>query len=612
MAVLISAHELKKSFGARPLFDGLTFSIENDERIGLIGPNGTGKSTLLRLLASKDTHDSGQLSFQKGLRVGFLEQVPQFTARATIHGAIRGQVASDWVRDQRIGEWISRLELDRFDPETTRVETLSGGWKKRVALARELIDNPDLLLLDEPTNHLDVESILWLETFLARARFATLTITHDRAFLMKIANRIIELDPRHPGGLLSVKGNYTSFLEKREQLIASQEKREIILKNTLRREVEWLRRGAKARTTKQQARIQRAEELQDTVADLTTRNQVRTARLDFGTAGRTPKKLIEAKGISKSYGSRTIFSKLNLLVGPGTRLGLLGPNGCGKSTLIRVLLGLESPDTGEVFRSDLLQAASFDQNRESLDPNITVTKTVCPSGDFVDYRGQRLHVRSYLDRFLFTQTQMDMTVGKLSGGEQARLLIAKLMLRPSNILILDEPTNDLDMATLAVLDECLSEFDGAVILVSHDRFFLGQVCNQILAFPPRGIDLVPFADLDQWEDWHAEQLKARQALSKAPGMAPFATAAIASPAGSTASAEPPAKKKKLSYKDQRDLDTLEERIAEAEAKLAKATAESSLPENMSNSVALARLSKEMADAQTEIDRLYARWAELEG
>ncbi len=598
MAVLISAHELKKSFGARPLFDGLTFSIESDERIGLIGPNGTGKSTLLRLLASKDTPDAGKLSFQKGLRVGFLEQVPQFGPGATILSAIRGSGGSDWDRDQRIQEWISRLELDRFDPDA-RVDTLSGGWKKRVALARELTDNPDLLLLDEPTNHLDVESILWLENFLARARLATLTITHDRAFLMKVANRIIELDPRHPGGLLSVKGDYASFLEKREQLIASQEKREIILRNTMRREVEWLRRGAKARTTKQQARIQRAEDLQDTVAELTTRNQVRTARLDFGSAGRPPKKLIQAKDISKSYGSRSIFSKLSLLVGPGTRLGLLGANGCGKSTLIRVLLGLETPDTGEVFRSDLLQAASFDQNRESLDSNITVTKTVCPSGDFVDYRGQRIHVRSYLDRFLFTQTQMDMTVGKLSGGEQARLLIAKLMLRPSNILILDEPTNDLDMATLAVLEECLSEFDGAVILVSHDRFFLGQVCNQILAFPVLGGDLVSFADLDQWEQWHSEQLKSRLAPSKS----------MSSSEGGTSGA--PAKKKKLSYKDQRDLDTMEERIAAAEARLAKATAESLLPENSSNAVTLARLSKEMADAQEELDNLYVRWGELE-
>ncbi len=607
MSVLISAHELRKSFGARPLFDSLTFSIESDERIGLIGPNGTGKSTLLRLLASKDTPDSGSLSFQKGLRVGFLEQVPQFAPSATVLAAIRGPGAPNWDRDQRIGEWISRLELDHFDPEITRVETLSGGWKKRVALARELVDHPDLLLLDEPTNHLDVESILWLEAFLARARMATLTITHDRAFLMKVANRIIELDPRHPGGLLSVKGDYASFLEKREQLIASQEKREIILKNTLRREVEWLRRGAKARTTKQQARIQRAEELQDTVADLTTRNQVRTARLDFGSAGRTPKKLIEAKGISKRYDSRMIFSNLSLLVGPGTRLGLLGANGCGKSTLIRVLLGQEASDSGEVFRSELLQAASFDQNRESLDPNITVAKTVCPSGDFVDYRGQRLHVRSYLDRFLFTQTQMDMTVGKLSGGEQARLLIAKLMLRPSNILILDEPTNDLDMATLAVLEDCLSDFDGAVILVSHDRFFLGQVCNQILAFPLQGTDLISFADLDQWENWHSEQLKTRQLKSKwADGEG---TAAPSTPS-KNATAEPPARKKKLSYKDQRDLDTIEERIAQAEKHLESVSQESARPENLSNSVALTRLSQELAEAQAQVDQLYARWQEL--
>jgi ATP-binding cassette subfamily F protein uup len=605
MAVLISAHGLKKSFGARPLFEGLTFSIDSDERIGLIGPNGAGKSTLLRILASRDTPDSGELSLQKGLRVGFLEQVPQFLAHHSIRQAMSPAKSSDWDHDQRLNEWVSRLELDRFDLETP-VERLSGGWKKRVALARELVAEPDLLLLDEPTNHLDVESILWLEGFLARARLTTLTITHDRAFLMKAANRIIEIDPRHPGGLLSVKGDYVSFLEKRDQLLAAQERREVILKNTLRREVEWLRQGAKARTTKQQARIQRAEELQSEVSDLSSRNQSRTARLDFGSASRSPKKLIEAQGLSKSFGERLIFSKLDLRLGPGTRLGLLGTNGSGKSTLIRVLLGTETASLGEVFRSDLLQVASFDQNRESLDPSLSVSKTVCPSGDHVDYRGTRLHVRSYLDRFLFSPQQMEMAVGKLSGGEQARLLIARLMLRPANLLVLDEPTNDLDMATLAVLEECLNDFDGAIILVSHDRFFLGQVCNQILAFPPEGGSLVAFADLSQWEAWH-EELQRKSSRPRQDSGSPSRT--------NERSKEPPepapaTKKKKLSYKDQRDLDTIEERIAEAETKLAQLTEASADPKISANAIELARISKELAQAQSQVDGLYQRWQEL--
>ncbi|NDD91036.1 ABC transporter ATP-binding protein [bacterium] len=603
MSVLISAHELEKSFGAKALFKGLTFAIHQEERIGLIGPNGTGKSTLLRILSSQDSPDAGKLSFQRGLRIGYLQQVPTFRPNSTIWSTIaEGSGGAPSPDERRVAEWISKLELDRFDPETP-TERLSGGWRKRVALGRELVNDPELLLLDEPTNHLDVESILWLEQFLARARLATLTITHDRAFLSEVANRIIELDPRHPNGLLSVQGDYATFLETRAQLIASQERREVILRNTLRREVEWLRRGAKARTTKQQARIQRAGELQSEVDGLAARNVSRTARLDFGQAGRTPRKLIEAKGISKAFGDRSIFSKFDLLISPGTRLGLLGLNGCGKSTLIRVLLGQEPATMGEIFRSDQLKVAYFDQSRETLDPTLTVLKTVCPSGEFVDYRDQRLHVRSYLDRFLFSPTQMEMTVGKLSGGEQARLLIAQLMLRPANVLVLDEPTNDLDMATLGVLEECLIEFDGAVILVSHDRFFLSQVANTILAFPQEGSELVSFADLDQWENWITQQGREnRQKLSSQN-----------TPAQSFGREETPptSKKKKLSYKDQRELDMMEQTIAAAEARLAKATEESALPENMSNSVALARLSKEMDDAQKEIDRLYSRWAELE-
>jgi ATP-binding cassette subfamily F protein uup len=478
---------------------------------------------------------------------------------------------------------------------------MSGGWKKRVALARELVRKPDLLLLDEPTNHLDVETILWLERLIAQSPFATVTITHDRLFLNKVSNRIIELDPRHAGGLLDVRGDYADYLETREHLITAQERREVILKNTLRRETEWLRRGAKARTTKQQARIQRAGDLKDEVEELGVRNQARTARLEFQTTDRNPKKLVEAKGISKSYGERQIFKGLDLLLTPGTRVGLLGPNGSGKSTLIRVLLGHEEPGSGTVTRSEHLTVAYFDQTRESLDPSLTLVKTLCPVGEFVDYRGSRVHVRSYCDRFLFTQGQMDMPVGRLSGGEQSRVLIAKLMLGAANLLVLDEPTNDLDLATLGVLEECLREFGGAVLLVAHDRYFLDQVATRILAFPPGGGNPVPFADLSQWEDWHearaAEQERAAKAASK-----------VAAPAATPS----PASKKRLGYKEQRELDSMEGNIQAAEEKLARLTEESGRPENLSNAVKLSELTSQMAETQAEIDRLYARWAELGG
>jgi ABC transport system ATP-binding/permease protein len=510
---------------------------------------------------------------------------------------MEGAPSDDWEHVARAQEIMNRLSLRGDDS----VAKLSGGWKKRVALARELVREPDLLLLDEPTNHLDVESILWLEDLLARSRFATLTITHDRVFLQRVSTRILELDRRNPGGLLSVVGDYASYLEMKEQLLASQKVQETRLRNTLRRETEWLRRGAKARTTKQQARIQRHGDLTDAVGELAYRNRESAVRIDFQAVEKNPKKLLEARGISKSYAGEVVVPPVDLLLTPRSRVGFLGPNGCGKSTLIRLLVGQEKPDTGSVAHSDQLQIAYFEQNRETLDPELSVIKTICPTGDHVQYRGAPVHVKSYLDRFLFSYEQMEMRVGKLSGGEQARLLIARLMLQPANLLVLDEPTNDLDMATLDILEDVLKEFAGAVLLVTHDRYFLDQVAERILAF---GFDggrkqVVAFTGLDQWEAWHEKQGSAAVA---APVREAAAFAAVAG-AG---------KKRKLSFKDQRDLDTMEARIHEAESKLAELTAESADPAIATHATRLAELTREMAAAQAEIDRLYARWAELEG
>ena len=572
----------------------------------MIGPNGAGKSTLLKILASQSSPDEGNVSFQRGLRVGYLEQVPSLKPGATVMEiALEGASdPHDWECIALAQEQLSKLALDGqhgIGPDS-KVDQLSGGWKKRVALARELTRRPDLFLLDEPTNHLDVESILWLEELLAHAPFATLTITHDRLFLQRISNRILELDRRNPGGLLSIQGDYAHYLESKDLLMSAQEKREVILKNTLRRETEWLRRGAKARTTKQQARIQRHGELSDEVSELGVRNQNRVAKLDFQGTDKNPKRLIEARKISKSYGPRPIFRDVDLLIGPGSRIGILGPNGCGKSTLIRVLLGREAPDAGILLRADGLSVAYFEQNRDSLDPTLTLIKTICPEGEFVDYRGRKMHVRGYLDRFLFTPGQMDMAVGKLSGGEQSRLLLAILMLKEANVLVLDEPTNDLDMATLAILEECLTEFSGAVILVTHDRYFLDQVAQKILgfnAFDPASGKITVFEGLGQWEVWHEEQEQLAKARAKSEQQAKKAEASSA-------------KKRKLSYNEQREFDSMESNIHKVEALMEKLTAESLLPENATNSVRQAELAKGMSETQAEIDRLYARWSELEG
>ncbi len=605
MSVLIGGTTVRKSFASRPLFDGISFAVETGERIGLIGPNGAGKSTLLRILAGQDTADSGTISRQRGLRIGFLEQTPVFTEGATVEETIMegAHDPHEWQCIAAAQEFMSRLSLDGSEGISgeTLVSTLSGGWKKRVALARELIRDPDILFLDEPTNHLDVESILWLEDFLNDAKFATITITHDRLFLQRIANRIWELDRRNPGGLLSIQGDYANYLESKELLMAAQERRETVLKNTLRRETEWLRQGVKARGTKSYSRIKAAGELKKDVEELEYRNVVRTAKFDFHASEANPKRLVEATGISKSYGDHVLFKDVDLLLTPGIRIGLLGPNGCGKSTLIRVLLGQEEADSGTIERAELLQVAYFEQNRETLDPNATVSKTLCPIGDHVKYRGSFIHVRGYLDRFLFSQVQMDMEVRKLSGGEQSRLLIARLMLQEANVLVLDEPTNDLDMATLTVLENCLMEFPGAVLLVTHDRYFLDQVANRLLAFGEPGTDsageIIPFASMAQWETWFEEQQQAK----RKGGTKGDATKSDSKPA---------APKRKLSFKEQFELDHMEETIHKAEAALEKLTAESMTPEVASHAKRLTEISSEMNALQTEIDRLYARWSEL--
>ena len=611
MGILLSAQGLTAAFGARPLFRDVSFTIEDGERIGLIGPNGAGKSTLLRILSGARSADDGTVSRRRGLRVALLDQVPQFADDATV-----GSAVDEGAVDGSTREVLAKLSLagrgrgddDGIGPDTL-VSSLSGGWKKRVALGRELARRPDLLLLDEPTNHLDVESIEWLEDLLARTDGpATLTVTHDRLFLQRVATRILELDRRNAGGLLSVAGDYIAYTRLKADNMHAQERREIVLRNTLRRETEWLQRGAAARSTKQQARIARAGTLADEVKELGTRNEVRTVGLEFQGADRHPKRLIEARGISKRYDGRTIFAGVDLLLGPRVRVGLLGPNGCGKSTLIRVLLGEEPPSEGTVLRADGLQVAYFQQSREALDPARSVANTLCPDGDFVSFRGARVHVRGYLERFLFQSEQADMPVGKLSGGEQSRLLLADLMLREAQLLVLDEPTNDLDLPTLAVLEESLTGFEGAVLLVTHDRYFLDQVATTILAFTqmspnapggPAGSmrGIVPFASFAQWEVWRAQQLEAE----KAAAVRTRETGAGARPG-----------RRKLSYAEQREYDAIEETLSRAEAALADATAESERPEHASDAGRLVELIAAVGSRQEEIDRLYARWAELEG
>lgn len=590
--ILITANRLAKSYGGRTLFENVSFGIEERARVGLVGPNGAGKSTLLKILSESTEADDGTIARKRGLRLGFLEQMPEFPAGDTILQAILSKADDAHEALPRAMALMAQLELNRFGDEF-EVARLSGGWRKRVALARELLPEPELLLLDEPTNHLDVSGILWLEKFIAAAPFSVLMITHDRLFLQRTANHVLDLDPRNPGYLLNVKGDYLSYLEAKEHELHALQRQERVLKNTLRREREWLSRGSIARQTKQSARIQSAHDLADTVDELREKNSARRLDLDFGDSGQGPQRLISAEGLAKSFGDTVLFEGLDLLITPKTRLALLGDNGSGKSTLVRLLLGLDAPSAGTIKRAENLKTAYFEQGRETLNPQLNVLRNICPEGDYVSFQGQFVHVRSYLDRFLFQGSKAELPVAKLSGGEQARLRLAQLMLQPCQILVLDEPTNDLDADTLDVLEGALSGFNGAVVLVTHDRYFMDAVSNQILAFPPPQLaerGLQKFASYFQWEAW-------------------FENAQRKSVAAPSKKESSPVTRVKLSYKEKFELENMEKTILELEAELARLNAEAELALN--DHKRLGEVHSQLAEKQKQLDAKYERWSVLE-
>jgi ATP-binding cassette subfamily F protein uup len=615
MSQLISAHQLTHSFASRTLFRDVSLGVFEGDRIGLVGPNGAGKSTLMKILHKSLTPDSGTVTYRRGLNVGYLPQTPAFGPMETLYDAMVSKASDPHEVMAEAYMWMSKLGLDRFSPETP-TDQLSGGWKKRLALGRELVMEPELLLLDEPTNHLDIESILWLEEFIASSPMAILTITHDRLFLQRVANKIFDLDPKNPNYLLNINGDYVSYLEAKELMIAGQEHREWTMKNTLRRETEWLRRGAKARQTKQKSRIERAQDLKEEVQELSTKNRKRQVKLDFGEGERNPKKLIEAKHISKSYPIETgenagetkvLFTDFSTLIGPNTRMGLIGPNGAGKSSLIRTLLKREEPNSGSVEIADSIKISYFEQNRESLNPKLSLIRNICPQGDYVNYLGQYIYAKSYLERFLFSAQQMDLPVERLSGGEQSRLRIAQLMLEPAAVLVLDEPTNDLDLDTLNILEESLQEFPGAVILVTHDRYFMDQVASEIVAFPMAANStgkLERFADYLQWEAWQSGQ-------GSGPLVDPNASKAPAPTEAPAASGMASGKGQKLSYKEKLEFEQMESKIQLLEQELGLLEAEANKPEIAANATKVQEVYTRLHEKQKAVETLYQRWAVLE-
>jgi ABC transport system ATP-binding/permease protein len=622
LAPLISAQGLSKRYGSAPLFQNVSFTVSAGDRIGVIGPNGSGKSTLLGMLHGVVKPDSGDVAVRKGTRLSSVGQNSEFapgvTVRSVIDAALQQARVATSERAARSAEVLGRAGFTDLEAEAA---ALSGGWRKRLAIAEALVQQPDILLLDEPTNHLDLAGIEWLENLLQRAAFACVVVSHDRYFLENVATEMVELDRIYDNGSLRVSGNYSTFLEAKEAYLHAQKKRQEALENRVHTEIDWLRRGPKARTTKSKARIDRAHEMIGDLAELSARTRSVSAEIDFSGSNRKTKQLIDFDGVSYAIGGRTLFDNIDFRLTSGMRVGLVGPNGSGKTTLLRLLVGDLKPAHGKILRADALRIVYFDQNR-ALDPDITLRRALAPDSDSVTYQDRVIHVGGWAERFLFSNEMLNQRVGRLSGGERARVLIAQLMLQPADVLLLDEPTNDLDIPTLEILEESLLDYRGALVLVTHDRYLLDRVSNVVLGLDGLG-GAERFADYSQWDVWQRLQLakkSGRQAEFASGGKARGvnssdvarggvnlgAHAASASVAAQTTSA-----KKKLSYQEAREFAAMEHKIAEAEKELHARQAALHDPAIISDGPKLHRASVQLNEAQKTVDMLYARWAELE-
>jgi ATP-binding cassette subfamily F protein uup len=607
MPPILNAQGVSKRFGAVPLFQNISFAVNENDRIGLIGPNGAGKSTLLAVLAGEVEPDTGDVAVRKRARIGYVKQVSEYGKGATVRGVLEAALAASGVpqneHEQRLRETLGRAGFADDGADTSvrmdaEAAALSGGWRKRLAIAEAMVTEPDVLLLDEPTNHLDLEGIEWLEGMLRTARFACVVVTHDRYFLENVASEVVELSRVYAEGVLRVKGTYSKFLEGRELYMEAQTKMQEGLRNRVNTEIEWLRRGPKARATKAKARIDNAHGLIAKLAEVDARTRTASAGIEFSATDRQTKRLIEMEDVSIELGGRMIVGGVNFGLTNGMKLGLVGPNGSGKTTILRAMSGEIPAAKGVVKRANSLRIVYFSQMRE-LDEGLTLRRALAPDSDSVIYQDRIVHVASYASKFLFTGEQLNQPVERLSGGERARVLIARLMLQPADVLMLDEPTNDLDIPTLEILEESLLEFKGALALVTHDRYMLDRVSNVVLGLDGHG-HARTFADYMQWEEWKGEsqgfvqeQQAAANSAQKSSGAAPVSGG-----------------KKKLSYLEQREFDGIEARVDAADARMAAAHDRLDDPAVTSNAELLTAALAEMEAAQHEHDAVYERWAEL--
>ena len=592
---LVSLDRIRMAYGHLPLLDDASLLIEAGERVSVIGRNGTGKSTLLQIIGGEVVPDAGTVWRQPALRIARLEQDVALSTDRPVREVVADgfkelEHVDAWHIDVSVDMVISRLDL----PAAAIVSTLSGGWRRRVLLARALVAQPDLLLLDEPTNHLDIGAMTWLESFLRNYRGAVVFVTHDRAFLQRVATRIVELDR---GRLTSWPGDYETFLEKKEAWLASEAIQHEKFDKRLAQEEAWLRQGIKARRTRDEGRVRALMAMRKERAD--RRDRIGKVRLQADSADRSGQMVFEAEGVSKSFGDRQVVQDASFRVMRRDRVGLIGPNGSGKTTLLRMLMGELDPDSGEVRRGTNVQIAYYDQQREQLDPERTVFDTVGEGNDTVTVNGRTQHVHGYLRDFLFPAERASSPVKALSGGERNRLLLARLLTRPANVLVLDEPTNDLDIETLELLESYLVDWPGTLLLVSHDRAFIDHVVTSTLVFEGNG-RVQEY--VGGYEDW----------LRQRAVEPPVPENPIAKPPAPVVSAFRRTENKKLSFKEQREMEELPRRIERMEAEQDGLQARIASPDVYKEPPdAIARALARINELNQSLHDAYARWDELD-
>ncbi len=597
MRAILAVRDLSKTYGAHDLFDHLSLTFHDGERVGLIGPNGAGKTTLLRILAGIEPADSGSIDRATDAYIAYLPQIDVFPRGITVEGALLAALADrameDYERPVRARKMLRRLG---FEHGSAPVEALSGGWRKRLAIGCQLVQGPDLLLLDEPTNHLDLQGIDWLERFLKRAAISVVITTHDRYFLERVTDRIVEINPRYRDGFFSVRGHYSDFLEKRQAFLAAEVEERRALAGEVRREVEWLRRGPKARGTKAVYRVNAAQEKIERLS-AARRRQQNGADLEIGfrATGRRTNDLIVATGIAKTRGGKLLFRDVDVVVRRDVRLGIVGNNASGKTTLLHILAGDLSSDAGTVKRATALRIAMFDQQRDQLDKKERLRRALAPNGDTVSYLGRGMHIIPWALRFGFRPDQLDTAVGDLSGGEQARVLMAMMLRAPVDILMLDEPTNDLDIQSIEVLERALIDFPGAVVLITHDRYMLDRVCTDIIGLHDGG-SWGNYATVTQWQQAEAD----RAGDNDSPREKPAKQRRAGHP-----------KQSGLTYLEKREWEEMEAHILSAEAEVNRLNAELEDPEVVRDHERLQQVYEARNAAQLTLDKLFARWEELE-